>query len=413
MYNRDLINPMLTGEQLIEALRILPKYDDTIRDRDKSTRLVALSDLYNIYLPSVMSEEIYSKLYLSFLRSLNKKDTVNVVRQENENFKAIHKKSYKGIIGGSDSFTIVGCSGIGKSSAISRAVDLITDKTFVEFNNTKICAVVVVQCPFDSSVKGLAFEILRKIDDALETKYYTNALRSHATTDILIGIISQVALNHIGLLIIDEIQNVAASKNGRTFIHAVTQLINNSEISICMVGTPECKVFFEQKLQFARRSMGLCYHPLELNDYFIDLCKTIFEYQYTQQKTVLTESLTEWLYEHSGGLVSVVISLLHDAQEIAILNGTEMLDIGSLNEAFQKRTAMLHGYLDRSRKKLPATTKTKPLTEQVIPKSKPPVLTTDFSIAEVVEQTRRNGFDVVEVLKQYFSIDEIPVGEIS
>ena len=412
MYNRDLINPMLTGEQLIEALRILPKYDDTIRDRDKSTRLVALSDLYNIYLPSVMSEEIYSKLYLSFLRSLNKKDTVNVVRQENENFKAIHQKSYKGIIGGSDSFTIVGCSGIGKSSAISRAVDLITDKTFVEFNNTKICAVVVVQCPFDSSVKGLAFEILRKIDDALETKYYTNALRSHATTDILIGIISQVALNHIGLLIIDEIQNVAASKNGRTFIHAVTQLINNSEISICMVGTPECKVFFEQKLQLARRSMGLCYHPLELNDYFIDLCKTIFEYQYTQQKTVLTESLTEWLYEHSGGLVSVVISLLHDAQEIAILNGTEMLDIGSLNEAFQKRTAMLHGYLDRSRKKLPATTKTKPLTEQVIPKSKPPVLTTDFSIAEVVEQTRRNGFDVVEVLKQYFSIDEIPVGEI-
>ena len=412
MYNRDLINPMLTGEQLIEALRILPKYDDTIRDRDKSTRLVALSDLYNIYLPSVMSEEIYSKLYLSFLRSLNKKDTVNVVRQENENFKAIHQKSYKGIIGGSDSFTIVGCSGIGKSSAISRAVDLITDKTFVEFNNTKICAVVVVQCPFDSSVKGLAFEILRKIDDALETKYYTNALRSHATTDILIGIISQVALNHIGLLIIDEIQNVAASKNGRTFIHAVTQLINNSGISICMVGTPECKVFFEQKLQLARRSMGLCYHPLELNDYFIDLCKTIFEYQYTQQKTVLTESLTEWLYEHSGGLVSVVISLLHDAQEIAILNGTEMLDIGSLNEAFQKRTAMLHGYLDRSRKKLPATTKTKPLTEQVIPKSKPPVLTTDFSIAEVVEQTRRNGFDIVEVLKQYFSIDEIPVGEI-
>ena len=112
MFNKDLINPMLTGEQLIEALRILPKYDDTIRDRDKSTRLVALSDLYNIYLPSVMSEEIYSKLYLSLLRSLNKKDTVNVVRQENENFKAIHQKSYKGIIGGSDSFTIVGAAAV-------------------------------------------------------------------------------------------------------------------------------------------------------------------------------------------------------------------------------------------------------------------------------------------------------------
>ena len=187
MYNRDLINPMLTGEQLIEALRILPKYDDTIRDRDKSTRLVALSDLYNIYLPSVMSEEIYSKLYLSLLRSLNKKETINAVRQANENFKAVKRMSYQGIIGGSDSFTIIGCSGIGKSSAISRAVDLITYKPFVEFNQTKICPIVVVQCPFDSSVKGLAFEILRNIDDVLETKYYSNALRSHATTDVIIS----------------------------------------------------------------------------------------------------------------------------------------------------------------------------------------------------------------------------------
>ena len=412
MFNRDLINPMLTGEQLIEALRILPKYDDTMRDRDKSTRLVALSDLYNIYLPSVMSEEIYSKLYLSLLRSLNKKETINAVRQANENFKAVKRMSYQGIIGGSDSFTIIGCSGIGKSSAISRAVDLITYKPFVEFNQTKICPIVVVQCPFDSSVKGLAFEILRKIDDVLETKYYTNALRSHATTDVLIGIISQVSLNHIGLLIIDEIQNVASSKNGKTFIHAITQLINNSGISICMVGTPECKAFFEQKLQLARRSMGLSYQPLEYDRYFEIFCKAVFSYQFTQQVTELTNEIMEWLYEHSGGLVSLVISLLHDAQELAIMNGTETLDIGSLNEASQKRTAMLHGYLDRSRKKLHATTKTKPLMEQVIPKSKPPVMTTDFSIAEVVEQARKNGFDVVEVLKQYFSIDEIPVGEI-
>ena len=359
-----------------------------------------------------MSEEIYSKLYLALLRSLNKKNTINAVRQANENFKAVKQMSYQGIMGGSDSFTIIGCSGIGKSSAISRAVDLITDKPFVEFNQTKICPVVVLQCPFDSSVKGLALEILRKIDNVLETKYYTNALRSHATTDVLIGIISQVSLYHIGLLIIDEIQNVASSKNGRTFINAITQLINNSGVSICMVGTPECKVFFEQQLQLARRSMGLEYTPLQYDYYFENFCRTVFRFQYTRYQTELEAGILEWLYEYSGGLVSLVVSLLHDAQEIAIITGSESLNLASLNEAFKKRTAMLHGYLDRSRKKLPAMTKTKPLTEQVIPKSKPPVLTTDFSIAEVVEQARKNGFDVVEVLKQYFSIDEIPVVEI-
>ena len=402
---------MLTGEELNNALRIVPEYDDSIRTNDKSTRLIALSELYNIYIPSRMSEEIYSKLYLALLRSLNKKDTINAVRQANENYKAVHQKSYQGIIGGSDSFTIIGCSGIGKSSAISRAVDLITDKSFVEFNNTKICPVVVVQCPFDSSVKGLAFEILRNIDDVLETKYYSNALRSHATTDVLIGIISQVSLYHIGLLIIDEIQNVASSKNGKTFINALTQLINNSGVSICMVGTPECKVFFEQQLQLARRSMGLEYTPLQYDYYFENFCRTVFRFQYTRYQTELEAVILERLYEYSGGLVSLVVSLLHDAQEIAIITGSESLNLASLNEAFQKRTAMLHGYLERYIIKLPVTTKAKSTTEQLIPTTKQVLLNNNFSFVEVVEQVRRNGFDVVEVLKQYISIDEIPVGE--
>ena len=411
MFDRSLINPMLTGEELNNALRIIPEYDDSIRTNDKSTRLIALSELYNIYIPSRMSEEIYSKLYLALLRSLNKKDTINAVRQANENYKAVHQKSYQGIIGGSDSFTIIGCSGIGKSSAISRAVDLITDKSFVEFNNTKICPVMVVQCPFDSSVKGLAFEILRNIDDVLETKYYSNALRSHATTDVLIGIISQVSLYHIGLLIIDEIQNVASSKNGKTFINALTQLINNSGVSICMVGTPECKVFFEQQLQLARRSMGLEYTPLQYDYYFENFCRTVFRFQYTRYQTELEAVILERLYEYSGGLVSLVVSLLHDAQEIAIITGSESLNLASLNEAFQKRTAMLHGYLERYKIKLPVTTKAKSTTEQLIPTTKQVLLNNNFSFVEVVEQARRNGFDVVEVLKQYISIDEIPVGE--
>ena len=37
---------------------------------------------------------------------------------------------------------------------------------------TKIIPCLIVQCPFDSSVKGLLFEILRKVDETLESNYY-------------------------------------------------------------------------------------------------------------------------------------------------------------------------------------------------------------------------------------------------
>ena len=274
---------------------------------------MALSDLYNVYIPSQMSMEIYSKLYLALLRSIQKKQTTISVRQQYENGKAIKGQEYTGIIGGSDSFTIIGTSGIGKSSAISRAISLITEHRIVETQNpyAKIIPSVTVQCPFDSSVKGLLLEILRKVDELLDSKYYSNALRARATTDMLEGSVSQVALNHIGLLIVDEIQNVVNSKNGKSLIGSLTQLINNSGISICMVGTPECEQFFESAMQLARRSVGLTYSAISYDDYFKAFCKVLFGYQYVREKTEITDVVTEWLYEHSSGVISIVVSLIH------------------------------------------------------------------------------------------------------
>lgn len=68
----------------------------------------------------------------------------------------------------------------------------------------------------------------------LGSKYYENAHRKKSTTDTLIGCVSQIALNNIGLLILDEIQNVCNSKNGRNLVGSITQLVNNSGISICL-----------------------------------------------------------------------------------------------------------------------------------------------------------------------------------
>ena len=193
-----------------------------------------------------MSIEIYSKLYLALIRSLQKKCTKTAVQQRYENHKAIRQQEYSGLLGGADSFTIIGSSGIGKSTAISRAISLINDNHIIEVENpyTKIIPCVVVQCPFDSSVKGLLLEILRVVDEKLDTKYYANALRARSTVDTLIGTVSQVSLNHVGLLIVDEIQNVVNSKNGKALVSVMTQLINSSGISICMVGLNESKVFF-------------------------------------------------------------------------------------------------------------------------------------------------------------------------
>lgn len=410
MFSNDIINAlpkMLTKEELIDNMTILPEYNSDICNENEAIRLIALSDLYNIYLPSQMSQEIYSKLYLALLRSLQKKTTNTTVRQQNENYKAIKQKEYSGILGGSDSFTIIGTSGIGKSSAISRAISLITDKGVIETTNpySKIIPCITVQCPFDSSVKGLLLEILRKVDEELNSNYHQNAIRARATTDMLIGSVSQVALNHIGLLIVDEIQNVVNSKNGKSLIGSLTQLINNSGISICMVGTPESEVFFEQAMQLARRSLGLRYDRLEYNDYFYDFCETLYQYQYVKNKTNIDSTTVEWLYEHSSGVISIVVSLIHDAQEIAILNGKEILNIETLNEAYLQRATMLHKYIEPERKKKKKLSNPKVQTFKLEEQE----VESEFTIADLVNVSKTNDIDIVHLLKQYVSITEVAI----
>ena len=404
----NVLPHMKSGSELRSALEVLPEYDVAICNADAPVRLMALSDLYRVYVPNQMSLEIYSKLYLALMRSLQKKGTKLAVQQQNQNFKAIMQQEYSGIMGGSDSFTIIGASGIGKSSAISRAITLITENHIIEVENphTKIIPCICVQCPFDSSVKGLLLEVLRKVDEAIDSNYYQNALRARATTDMLIGSVSQVALNHIGLLVVDEIQNVCNSKHGKSLVGMLTQLINNSGISICMVGTPESAVFFEQAMQLARRSLGLRYDVMEYGDNFKMFCEVLYSYQYVKQRTEITDAVTAWLYEHTSGNISVVVSLIHDAQEIAILNGKEILNLESLNEAYQQRLSMLHGFIQPRQKCQTSKTRRKTAIAKADVDVEPDG---EFTIAGLVFQAKSEGVDIVELLKNHLPVVEVAV----
>lgn len=402
---------MLSGDTLAAAMTVLPDYDESIREEEVSVRLMALNDLYGIYLPSQMSFEIYSKLYLGLMRSLQKKGTRLAIQQRNQNHRAVIGQEYSGILGGSDSFTIIGTSGIGKSSAIGRAITLIGANGIIETKKpySSIIPCLIVQTPFDCSVKGLLLEILHKTDERLGSSYHDQAIRARATTDMLIGSVSQTALNHIGLLVVDEIQNVVSSKNGKSLVRMLTQLINNSGISICMVGTPESIPFFEQAMPLARRSLGLQYGKLEYNRYFHHFCCMLFKYQYIREKTEITPAIIEWLYEHSGGVISMVVSLIHDAQEIAILNGSEKLNPENLEDAYRKRLSLLHGYIEPLVGRSVSVSAAKRKAEPVSISEDRPATDGHRSIHDLVCIAREGNLDIVGVLKQHIAVEEVPV----
>lgn len=400
--------PMLFGEELEKALSVIPEYDESIRSENQTTRLIALSDLYRIYFSTQMSKEIYSKMYLALVRSLEKKQTKEATEQYYKNLEVMKGKPFSGIVSGADSFTILGESGVGKTSAISRAIDLIGGNQVIEISNpyTKIIPCLKVETPHDSSVKGMLFETLRQIDLHLGTQYYVQAIRYHATVDMLVGSVSQALINHVGVLVLDEVQHVLNNHlNAPKLVGALTQLINSSGITICMVGMPICADFFKQEQHLARRSLGVQYSVMNYNEEFYRFCSTLFRYQYVKNKTNIDDATVYWLFHHSNGNPSVVVSLIAMAQELSILNGNEILNITSLNEAYEKRMDMLQGYIKTKSLVKPARIK----PNQLEMSENKEETAEDITLAVIVLEAKKEEDDIVRHLKRHIVVEEVEI----
>ncbi len=214
IYQRDeTASSVLTGDALRRRLTVLPAYDPCVRGAGASIRLEALNDIYEVFVPTQMSVEVYTRMKLAVCASLKKKTGRQAIQQRYANHRMITGGSYRGIVGGSDSFTIVGTAGIGKSVSIGRAINLIEETNRLT-DDYPVIPCLQVQCPFDCSSRGLLLSILRSVDCFLGSRYYETAIRARATIDMLIGSVSTVAMNNIGMIVVDEVQNVIGHRNG-------------------------------------------------------------------------------------------------------------------------------------------------------------------------------------------------------
>jgi hypothetical protein len=400
------IPPLLTDKALQQALAVYPAYDPAICRASTAERLIALNDLYDVVYPFHMTSEIYSKLFLALTRSLKRKTGRLAVMQRNQNSRISHGQSYSGIIGGCDSFTIIGRSGIGKSTAISRAISLIGGNRIIELEHpfTKVIPILVVQTPWDCSIKNLLLTILYSIDDALGTHYYQDASKYRATTDTLIGLVSNACLNHCGVVIADEAQNCATSKNGANLIGSLTQLINNSGVSICLVSTPEGAEIFEKDYKLARRSLGLNYSEMPLNQDFVDFVTTLYRYKYVSGSMELSDGIIQWLYDHSGGIIANVVTLLHDAQEIAILDGSESVTLDLLTRVYRERLGLLHSHIALDQMRVSSAPKPK---KQSVPNPSAPVAADKFFLTKLAADAKAKNTDIITLLKMHIPVIEV------
>ncbi|MCR9365234.1 MULTISPECIES: ATP-binding protein [Vibrio harveyi group] len=237
--------------------------------------------------------------------------------------------------------TIIGESGVGKTCMLEQVLNCFPDVIEHKYYQNKELAMpqvvwIKVDCPDDSSVKGLCHRILEQID----LKLGEPPTKPAGTIALLLQQIeARMKSSFLGILVIDEMQNLNLAKAGGAdrllgFLH---NLVNNLGIPLLFCANPPFNELLSKSFKSARRAESSGYFDVELmeNDeeweLFVD---ELWSLQWTNVETPLTPSLNNKLYSLSAGNMDLAVRIYYSAQK-AIIGASderiteEVLELGA------------------------------------------------------------------------------------
>ncbi|MBF4380399.1 ATP-binding protein [Vibrio anguillarum] len=204
---------------------------------------------------------------------------------------------------------------------------------------------IKVDCPDKSSVRDLCEEILLRLDLATGVEQTKPA----GTIGSLMRQIEQrIKINYLGILVIDEMQRLELKRtrgenNLLNFLHS---LVNKLGIPLLFCGNPPFDETLSKKLKAARRAESGGYwkmYPLRRDSKSKDwdaFISELWDLQWTNIKTPLTEELMSKMYELSLGNLDMCCRIYREAQRSVIGSGDERINATVLENAYYYACAL-------------------------------------------------------------------------
>ncbi len=333
-----------TEDDIIEELGFYPEFYEQERNLPEHHRLHLIQNVLELFVvlsPHLDLEQRFSRMLRSgyiarnpisrgFWKDINKK--VETLRSGSK----AHRRRRSTATG----FTILGISGVGKSTAVQAILDLypqvIYHNRYRDQNHTNTQLVwLIVECPIDGSIKSLCLNFFQCVDDILGTSYYRDyAGNGRRTVNELMPYMALVASNvHLGVLVIDEIQRLTKLNVGgyEKILDFFVQLINTIGLPVVLVGTYKAWSVLGSEFRQIRRGTGqgdFIWERMEKDEDWEVFVEELWRYQYVRKPCKLTSSLSQALYRECQGITDFAVKLFMLAQVRAITTGKEELTVG-------------------------------------------------------------------------------------
>jgi hypothetical protein len=255
-------------------------------------------------------------------------------------------------------FSILGMSGVGKSTGVKSVLSLypqvVLHNHFMDRNFTAVQIVWLrLECPKDGSLTALCVEFFEVVDDLLGTNYTQNyAKKGRNIHELTLFMAVVAAEHHLGVLVIDEIQDLSVAKSGGAaqVLNFFVKLVNTIGLPVILIGTYKAIPILSSEFRLARRGSGqgdivwdrMSYAELsnkkkkaDSDEDWPTFMEQLWDLQYVKKKCSLTNELSEALYEVSYGITDLAIRIYMAAQVRAIETRHEVITADLIRSAYR------------------------------------------------------------------------------
>ncbi|WEY88800.1 ATP-binding protein [Bacillus subtilis] len=333
----EALPPIFNEDDVLERFMVTPRISEQDKLSETNIRYHVLKRVRNFIQPLLIHFEVERRLSTLIRRGYLARnpldrtflERVRVLHELREEEEAAHKyidERLNYIRSTADSLSIIGISGIGKTTAIERLLLMYPQVIKHEeykgqpFNRTQIVW-LKIDCPYDGSLSTLCKSFFKEIDDLLGTRYLEKyGYLNRVTSTMLLHMTSLASMYGIGVLVIDEIQHLLHSKNEQEeMLNFFVTLSNTVGIPTVLIGTSKAQKLFKGNFRQARRAASdgaIIWDRMDENseewEFFLE---TLWELQCLKTHSELTEETKKAFYYECQGITAVAVNLFILAQE--------------------------------------------------------------------------------------------------
>lgn len=336
-----------TEEQVVDAFYSLPTVKPEERNLPPLLRTHVIKRVKGFIQPLPVHIKLESKISVLIRQSYicrnpikleykKKLQLLNQLKTENNVGIETVENYYRDFQSTAECIFINGVSGMGKTTAIRRILQLypqiIRHSVYNDqaFTRTQLVW-IKIDCPYDGSFITLCRNVFQEIDRLTGSRWNEKyGYLTRSTSTMVMYLTTLLANYDVGLLVIDEIQNLYNAKGDPAeMLDFFVTLTNMFSVPIVFIGTNRARNLFQKNFRLARRVQSDGYIEIanlkKASAEWELFLESLWEFSVMEENLPLSNDVKEVFYNHCQGVIAVAVMLFMFSQNMAISKGKKLL----------------------------------------------------------------------------------------